>query len=277
MLLSRRAARGGGSRDHAIVRRSTVRWTYRMGDTAEPPREALVVFGGYHGFVSFVRQGCCLGAGGQSMGRILIADRHSIVRRGVQRLVEAQSGWEVCAEASDGHEALGLALEHRPDVAVTGVDLGGLDGIAVSEALKRKLPSTETVLLTMRDDEATVSAALAAGIRGYVLKSEPDEQLVAAIAAAAARRSFFSPAISDLLLNAAMSRSGQGLCTGFTGRELDVIQLVVDGVSSRQIAERLGVSRKTVESHRTAAMRKARVHTAGALVRFALRNNLAAA
>jgi DNA-binding NarL/FixJ family response regulator len=211
------------------------------------------------------------------MVRMLIADRHSIVRRGVQRLVEAQSGWLVCAEAGDGHEALDLALEHRPEVVVTGVDLRGLDGIAMTEALKRGLPSAETVLFTMRDEEATVTAALAAGIRGYVLKSEPGEQLVAAVAAAVMRRSFFSPAISDLLLTAAMSRSGQGLCKGFTSRELDVIRLVVDGVSNRLIAERLGVSRKTVESHRSAAMRKAGVHTVGALVRFALKNNLAAA
>jgi DNA-binding NarL/FixJ family response regulator len=211
------------------------------------------------------------------MVRILLADRHQIVRRGVRRITEVQPGWCVCAETAQGPEVLDLAHEHRPDVAVLGVNLPGLGGIAVTAALKRELPLAEVLLFTMHDDQETIAAALAAGARGYVLKADPDQYIVAAIAALAAHRPYFSPAVSDLLLESAIGRPGRGLSNRFTHRELEIMQRVCDGESNRLIAGVLGVSIKTIESHRSAIMRKAGAHTAGELVRFAMKNNLIAA
>jgi DNA-binding NarL/FixJ family response regulator len=207
------------------------------------------------------------------MLRVLLADQHEIIRRGVRRLIEAQPGWEVCAEARGGLEVLELALEQRPHVVVTEVALPGVSGVALTARLKQALPSVEILLFTLHDEHDAIMSALAAGARGYVLKGEPDAHLVTAIGALAAHRSFLSPMVSDFLLQAGVSPP-PAITKGFTGRELDVVQSVCDGLSNRTSAARLGISIKTVETHRGAALRKAGVHNAGELVRYAIKNKL---
>jgi DNA-binding NarL/FixJ family response regulator len=208
------------------------------------------------------------------MLRVLIADDHEIVRRGVRDVVETQPGWEVCGEAANGSDVLDLALKGRPNVAVIDVSLPGLNGIAVTRQLKQAMPTTEILLFTMHDDEETISGGLAAGARGYLLKTDGDEQLVAAISSLGAHRSYFSPLVSDLLLESAVHERKKSRLESFSVRELEVAQLIAEGESNKKIARRLEISVKTVESHRAAAMRKAGVHTAAEFVRFAIKHNL---
>lgn len=208
------------------------------------------------------------------MLRILIADDHEIVRKGVRDVIEAHPGWEVVGEAADGQHALDLALREKPDVAVLDVSLPVMNGVALTRRLKQECPKINVLLFTMHDDDETISGGLAAGARGYLLKSDGDNQLVAAISALGAHRPYFSPTVSELLLDAAVHERKKSRLESFTVRELEVAQLIAEGESNKKIARRLGISIKTVESHRAAAMRKAGVRTAAEFVRFAIKHNL---
>lgn len=208
------------------------------------------------------------------MLRILIADDHEIVRKGVRDVIEAHPGWEVCGEAADGQTALELALREKPDVAVLDVSLPVLNGVALTRRLKQECPKVNVLLFTMHDDDETVSGGLAAGARGYVLKTDSERYLEAAISALGANRPYFSSFVSELLLDAAINDRKRSRLESFTVRELEVAQLIAEGNSNKQIARLLEISIKTVESHRAAAMRKAGVRTAAEFVRFAIKHNL---
>ena len=208
------------------------------------------------------------------MLRILIADDHEIVRKGVRDVVESHPGWEVCGEAADGQEALELALKEKPDIAVLDVSLPKLNGVALARRLRKESPDTRVLLFTMHDDDETVSSGLAAGARGYVLKSDSGSNLEAAISALHANRLYFSWPVSELLLDAAMNERKRSRLESFTTRELEVAQLIAEGNGNKQIARLLNISIKTVESHRAAAMRKAGARTAAEFVRFAIKHNL---
>lgn len=208
------------------------------------------------------------------MLRILIADDHEIVRKGVRDLIEAHPGWEVCGEAADGQVALEIALREKPDIAVLDVSLPVLNGVALTRRLKQETPATNVLLFTMHDDDETVSGGLAAGARGYVLKTDSERYLEAAISALGANRPYFSAFVSELLLDAAIHDRKRSRLESFTIRELEVAQLIAEGNSNKQIARNLEISIKTVESHRSAAMRKAGARTAAEFVRFAIKHNL---
>lgn len=208
------------------------------------------------------------------MLRILIADDHEIVRKGVRDLIEAHPGWEVCGEAADGQTALEIALREKPDIAVLDVALPVLNGVALTRRLKQESPTTSVLLFTMHDDDETVSSGLAAGARGYVLKTDSERYLEAAISALGANRPYFSSFVSELLLDAAINDRKRSRLESFTIRELEVAQLIAEGNSNKQIARNLEISIKTVESHRSAAMRKAGARTAAEFVRFAIKHNL---
>ncbi len=208
------------------------------------------------------------------MLRVLIADDHEIVRRGIRDIIESHPGWEVCGEAADGQSALDLAVSQRPDVAVLDISLPVLNGIIVTRRLRQESPRTNVLLFTMHDDDETVSGGLAAGARGYLLKSDSEDHLEAAISALGANRPYFSSFVSELLLEAAISERKRSRLESFTMREIEVAQLIAEGNSNKQIARLLKISVKTVESHRAAAMRKADVRTAAEFVRFAIKHNL---
>ena len=208
------------------------------------------------------------------MLRILIADDHDIVRRGVRDMIESHPGWEVCAEASNGQAALELGTQEKPDVAVIDVSLPIMNGLAVTRRLRLESPQTNVLLFTMHDDDETVSGGLAAGARGYLLKTESEQHLEAAISALGANRPYFSSFVSELLLEAAVHERKRSRLESFTMRELEVAQLIAEGNSNKHIARRLAISVKTVESHRAAAMRKAGVRTAAEFVRFAIKHSL---
>jgi DNA-binding NarL/FixJ family response regulator len=208
------------------------------------------------------------------MLRVLIADDHEIVRRGVRDLVEGHVGWEVCGEASTGSDVAQMTVDQHPNVVVLDVSMPELNGIAVTRQIRQSSPATEVLLFTMHDDEDTISGGLAAGARGYLLKTDREDQLMAAITALGAHRPYFSPIVSELLLEATVNERKKSRLESFTVRELEVAQLIAEGEGNKQVARRLGISIKTVESHRAAAMRKAGVRTAAEFVRFAIKHNL---
>jgi DNA-binding NarL/FixJ family response regulator len=208
--------------------------------------------------------------------RILIADRHEIVRYGLRTLIEAQPGWEVCGEAASGDELFELAQTAEPHVAVFDVDLPGLSGITVAGKLRSSPRAPDVLLFSTLDDPEAVSSALAIGARGYVLKHEGLSQVIEAVRALASHKAYLSPAASQIVLEHAMQKSSGPSLDCLTAREMEVVQLIADGDSGKRIAQRLNISSKTVESHRAAAMRKAGARTIAQLVRFAVRNHLVA-
>src|SRR3954466_11486656 len=174
--------------------------------------------------------------GSCGMLRILIADDHEIVRKGVRDVVEGHPGWKVCGEAADGQQALDLALSEKPDVAVLAASLPIINGVTLTQRMHKECPTVRVLLFTMHDDDETVSTGLAAGARGYVLKSDSEIHLEAAISALGANRPYFSSPVSELLLDAALNDRKRSRLETFTIRELEVSQLIAEGNGNKQIA-----------------------------------------
>jgi len=206
--------------------------------------------------------------------RILLADDHEVVRRGVSEIISANPAWEVVGEAADGDTAFDMALKLRPDIAVLDVSLPHMNGVTLTRRLKQEAPEISVLLFTMRDDDETVNEGLAAGAKGYILKTDTQQHLSAAISAIGARRPYFSPWVSELLLDGLVQDRKRSRLKTFTVRELEVAQLIAEGQSNKAIARDLNISVKTVETHRASAMRKAGVRTAGEFVRFAIKQHL---
>ena len=212
------------------------------------------------------------------MIRILLADDHDVVRRGLRGLLEAQPGWEVCGEARNGREAVEMAAQLRPDVAVLDLSMPEFNGLEATRRIRKELPGTEVLVFTMHQTEQLMREALLAGARGYLLKSDAAERLVAAVTTLAGHRPFFSAQVSEVLLDAYVrgsSSSGEGASTdALTAREREIVQLLAEGRGNKEVADALAISVKTVETHRAAIMRKLGIGSLAALVRYAIRNQL---
>jgi DNA-binding NarL/FixJ family response regulator len=212
------------------------------------------------------------------MLRILVADDHDIVRRGLTRLLEERAGWSVCAEAANGREAVELALEHRPAVAVLDLTMPELNGLEATRRIRQALPDTEVLIFTMHESEELVRNVLAAGARGYLLKSDAARQLVPAVESLAQRKPFFAGRISEVLLEGFLESGRRNTAPSttdrLTSREREIVQLLAEGNSNKAIARRLDLSVKTVETHRAAIMRKLDLHSLADLVRYAIRNQI---
>jgi DNA-binding NarL/FixJ family response regulator len=209
------------------------------------------------------------------MVRILLADDHAVVRRGLRALLEAHQDFEVCAEASNGREAVELALQHKPDVAVLDISLTILNGIEATRQIRRETPATEVMIFTLRENENEIRDVLHAGARGYVLKSEADEQILRAVETLARHHAFFSDHVSETLLDKLVEQpGGTNSASQLTAREREVVQLIAEGNSNKKIAQLLSISVKTVETHRSASMRKLDIHSTADLVRYAVRQKL---
>lgn len=207
--------------------------------------------------------------------RILIADDHEIVRIGLQIILEAQRGWHVVASVSDGKDALQKAIETNPDIAVIGHPLALVNGSEVARQMKARIPRAECLIFTKHEDEMLVTELLRAGARGYLLKSDAHHYLIEAIKALAAHKPYFTPKLSEELLQSLTARSrhrheGNAL----TVRERQIVQLIAEGHTNKAIAETLNMSLKTVETHRVKVMRKLDLSSRAALVRYAIRNKL---
>ena len=206
--------------------------------------------------------------------RIMIADDHDIVRRGVRTLIETNPNWQVVGEAETGRKALELARETRPDIAIVDYSLPELNGRDLTHELRRELPRIEVLIYTMHDREDMILDVLQAGARGFVLKSETEWHLCAAIEALSIHRPYFSGAISEALLDQYLRSRPQPSFSTLTHREREVVQLIAEGKINKQVAELLNISIKTVETHRSTAMHKLKLRTTADLVRYAVRNSI---
>lgn len=206
--------------------------------------------------------------------RIMLVDDHQALRRGVRQLLETKPYYQIVAEAGDGRTALELAKETRPDIAIVDFSVPELNGLDLSHALKRELPRIEILLYTMHDREEIVMDVLRAGVRGIVLKSDTEEHLLAALDALAIHRPYFSGVISDTLLAQLLETIPNELASSLTHREREIVQQVAEGRLNKEVAARLNISIKTVETHRASAMRKLKLKTTADLVRYAVRNHL---
>ncbi|HEX7928303.1 MAG TPA: response regulator transcription factor [bacterium] len=204
--------------------------------------------------------------------RIMLADDHSMFRQGIKALLE-NDGFDVVAEAKDGHEAVKLAEAHHPEVAVLDMNMPLLNGLHATQEIARISPRTSAVLLTMYEEDAYVLEALRAGVRGYVLKAQAAEDLVQAIREVAKGAIYLSPGISRTVVNAFLSKTVVP-DDPLTSRERQVLQLVAEGKTTKEIASLLGVSVKTAESHRGHIMDKLEVHATAGLVRYAIRKGM---
>ena len=205
--------------------------------------------------------------------KIMIVDDHGSIRRGVRGLIGSKDFFQVVGEASDGFEAVEVAMQTKPDVAVLDYCLPRRNGLALSQALKRHLPKLEVVLFTMHDQEELVADLLRAGVRGFVLKSEAEQHLLDAIDAVSLHRTYLSRTVSETLMSQAFDDNPLGR-SSLTRREREVVQLVAEGTVNKKVAYLLDISIKTVETHRAAAMRKLKLGTTADLVRYAIRNQI---
>lgn len=212
--------------------------------------------------------------------RIVLAEDHQIVREGLRSLLAAASGYEVVGETGNGLDVEALVEQHRPDVLVADIVLPGLNGIEATRRVRKKQPETRVVVLSMHADEPFVLEALAAGASGYVLKDTTATELIRAIDEACAGRRYLSPPLSDRAVEAYLAHEGRGAggvtFGSLTAREREVLQLVGEGLTSTAVAERLGVSRRTIETHRANLMKKLGIASAAGLVRYVVERGLLA-
>jgi DNA-binding NarL/FixJ family response regulator len=209
--------------------------------------------------------------------RILLADDHAVVRRGLRALLEQRAGWQVCAEAANGREAVERAAQHAPDVAILDMAMPELNGLEATRGIRRHSPNTEILLFTVVESRSLLRDVLVAGARGFVLKSEVERCIMDAVEALAVHRPYFSGALSNEVLDGYLRNATPGTAAQgelLTPREQEIAQRIAEGFSTKQIALRLGISAKTVETHRTALMRKIGAHSVADVVRYAIKNEI---
>jgi DNA-binding NarL/FixJ family response regulator len=210
--------------------------------------------------------------------RIVVADDHPLMRRGICDLLESEPGWKVIAEASNGREAVEAMTGSKPDVLVIDLAMPELNGLTATREILRALPKTGVVLLTMHKTEQVIREVLESGARGFVLKSDAGQNLVAAVKAVAAGKPFFTPNVADVVLKGYLrcnSKSGsRANLPVLTTRELQVMQLLAEGKANKAVANALQISVKTVEAHRSNINRKLSIKTTSDLVRYAVRNGI---
>jgi DNA-binding NarL/FixJ family response regulator len=211
--------------------------------------------------------------------RILVADDHELVRRGMCALLQAHADWEVCGEASDGRDAVEKAKQLKPDVVILDIGMPNLNGLAATRQLMQQ-GNYKIIVLTIDDSDQAVREALDAGARGFVLKSDAARDLVSAVEALQRNRLFFTPRVNDMVLAGFLETGHNGSSRRLpkvptpTAREREVIQLVAEGKSSKEVAAVLNLSTKTAETHRSNIMRKLGLHSVQDLVLYAIKNHI---
>jgi DNA-binding NarL/FixJ family response regulator len=212
--------------------------------------------------------------------RILIADDHGLVRRGARAILHSRHGWRVVGEAVDGREAVQKAIDLKPDVAVVDIGMPELDGVEVARQIREAVPNTEVLVLTMHESDQMVRRALDAGARGYLLKSDLTECLVNAVKAVSQGERFLTPKVSEIVVEGflkARSRHRQGESAGAatTPREIEIIRLLTEGKTNKETAAHLGITVRTVETHRAKIMLKLGLHSLTELIHYAMRHSIA--
>jgi DNA-binding NarL/FixJ family response regulator len=211
--------------------------------------------------------------------RIVIADDHDLMRRGVKTLLQSHAGWEVCGEAKTGHEAVNKVKELRPDILVLDISMPDLNGVEAARRIRKASPSTEILILSMYYSDQLIRQIVDVGVRGYIVKSDSDRDLITAVEALARHKPFFGPHAAEVILSnlndgGPVQEALELLSDRLTSREREIVQLVAEGKSSKEIANFLEISVKTAETHRANIMRKLDVHSVTDLVRYAVRNQI---
>jgi DNA-binding NarL/FixJ family response regulator len=213
--------------------------------------------------------------------RILVADDHEVVRRGVRALLESQPGWQVVGEAVNGREALERAKLLKPDLVILDISMPDLNGIEATRAILKLVPEAEILVLTMHESEELVRRVLEAGARGYVVKTDVGRRLIEAADAMRRHEAFFTPSAAMTVLDGYLKRSVRSgpkpLLHELTPREREVLQLLAEGKANKEVASLLGISIYTVETHRSNIMHKLNLHSVSELTRYAIRNHLLSA
>ncbi len=214
-----------------------------------------------------------------SLVRILVADDHEVVRKGVRAILEAREGWEVCAEATNGREAKTRARESKPDIVILDIGMPELNGVEATRQILRAVPKTEVLVMSIHESEEVIRNVLEAGARGYVFKSDIAQDLVLAVETLLQHKPFLSPKASEMILHTSLPRSIRHEAEAssryaLTPREREIVQLLAEGRSNKEVAAVLGITPKTAETHRANIMHKLGLHSVADLVRYAIRNKI---
>jgi DNA-binding NarL/FixJ family response regulator len=211
------------------------------------------------------------------MTRILLADDHDVMRRGLRELLEEHAGWEICGEVSDGRQAVEQTKKLRPDIVVLDLGMPKLNGLDAARQIKKAVPRAEVLIFTMHETDQLVRDVFATGALGYVLKSDAARYLITAVERLAAHKPFFSGDIAKRVLEGYLTSSATPSAPStdrITAREREIVQLLAEGKTNKEAAEILAISVKTVETHRAAIMRKLELASLADLVRYAVRNSI---
>lgn len=229
-------------------------------------------------FTGLVHRGMPPVTKGESMNmfRILIVDDHEIVRRGIRDLLENHPGWEVCGEAEDGRDAVKRASALKPDLVLLDIGMPNLNGLDAARQIVANSPLTRVLVLTIHDSEQVVRDVLAVGARGFLLKSDAGRDLVSAVEALQRHGTFFTSKVAEFVLEGYLNphRAGPHCRNRLTPREREVVQLLAEGKTSKEVAVALNLSVKTTETHRTNIMRKLDLHSVADLTIYAVRNEI---
>jgi DNA-binding NarL/FixJ family response regulator len=212
--------------------------------------------------------------------RILIADDHGLVRRGARAVLSSRRGWRVVGEAANGREAVQKAVELKPDVAVVDISMPELSGIEAVCQIREAVPDTKVLVLTMHESDQMVQRALDAGAHGYILKSDLTDSLPKAVKAVAEGKRFLTPKVSEIVLDGFLSkrsrhRQEERAGARVTTREVEIIRLLAEGKTNKEIAALLGIAVRTVETHRSKIMLKLGLHSLAEVIHYAMRNGIA--
>jgi DNA-binding NarL/FixJ family response regulator len=216
---------------------------------------------------------------GAKMVRILVADDHDIMRRGLRQLLSSRPGWEVCGEAKTGREAVALAEQLKPEIIVMDISMPDLNGLEAARKIHKLFPKMGILILTLHFSDQLVFDIVEAGARAYIVKSDADKDLVSAVEALVSHRTFFTARAADMLLNGfskekSIADPQAQLRNRLTAREREIVQLLAEGKSSKEVAVALGISVKTAETHRANIMRKLEMHSVSEVVRYAVKNQI---
>jgi len=210
--------------------------------------------------------------------QVLLADDHAIVRKGLRSVVESMEGWRICAEAADGREAVSLGLQYRPEIVVMDINMPELNGLDAPRQLCAAIPGLRVLILSAHNSEQLVREMLSSGARGYVLKADAGEELESALRALAGGKLYFTSSIADMVMRGLQGSSvlpeTSDLPPRLSPKEREVIQLLAEGKTNKEVAVRLEISVKTVETHRKHIMGKLDLHSMSDLVRYAIQNQI---
>jgi DNA-binding NarL/FixJ family response regulator len=216
---------------------------------------------------------------GRKRLRILVADDHELVRRGIRGLLRTRHGWSVIGEAVNGREAIEKVHRLKPDIAILDISMPDLDGLQAARTIREAIPTTKVVVLTMHESDHMVRRVLDAGALGFVLKSDLAKHLVKAVKDVSTGKQFLTPRISDIVLKGFLNTSNQADTTGPsqarpTPREVEIIRLLAEGKANKAIAAKLGITIRTAETHRAKIMLKLGLHSLTELIHYAIRNKI---